>query len=171
MRPEGRTEPGIEHVLLADELVSRHGRFVQVLLLGADQPLAVLLVAMPDHVVAAGKRILQIGLARRLAVPYRNLMSPPKLPADRPVALLAEPIEIALRIPFRHDLHSAVAHGVHGRLGQMIHFHEPLVGQERFDRRLRAVAMGQLDLAILGLRQEPQLLQVGHHGLPGLGNG
>ena len=33
MRPEGRTEPGVQHVLLADELVARHGRFVEIFFL------------------------------------------------------------------------------------------------------------------------------------------
>ena len=35
---------------------------------------------------------------------------------------------------------AAVRDGVHGRLGQLLHLDEPLVGQERLDRRLRAVA-------------------------------
>ena len=63
-------------------------------------------------------------------------MSPPQLPADRPIALLAEPIEIALRVALGQDLHAAVGHGVHRRLREVVHLHEPLIGQVRLDRRL-----------------------------------
>ena len=80
-------------------------------------------------------------------------MAPPQLPADRPIALFAEPIEIAFGIARGNDLHPAVGHGVHRRLGQILHPHEPLIGQVRLDRRLRAVGMGQLDLAIFDLRR------------------
>ena len=39
-------------------------------------------------------------------------MSPPKLSAHGPIALLAEPVEIAFRVALGHDLHAAVRHGV-----------------------------------------------------------
>ena len=100
MRPEGGTEPGVEHVGC-----SRCNRVA-----GQRHPrrrssswrrcshCRMRLVALPGHVVAAGKRPLKVRLGGGFAVPDRNLMSPPKLPADGPVALFAEPVEIALGI-------------------------------------------------------------------------
>ena len=95
-------------------------------------------------------------------------MAPPQLPAHRPIALFAEPIEIALRIALGHDLHAAVGHGIHRRLGQMLHPHEPLIGQIGLDRRLRAVGMGQIDFAVFDLVDQAQRFQIGHDALPGL---
>src|SRR5687767_13931699 len=37
-------------------------------------------------------------------------MPPPKLPADRPIAFFAEPIEVAFGIAGRHDVHMTAAH-------------------------------------------------------------
>src|SRR5262249_38242032 len=49
-------------------------------------------------------------------VPHWNPMSPPKLPADGPVAFFAEPVEVALVVARRHDVHATARHGVHGHL-------------------------------------------------------
>ena len=144
-----------------------HGVGGKVFLPGADEPLAILFVAMPDNVVAAGERPLQVRLGGRLAVPDRNLVSPPKLPADRPVALLAQPIDIALGVALGNDPDAAVGDRVHGRLRQPLHLDEPLIGQQRLDGRLRAVAVGQVDLAILDLHQQAELVQIGHHVFAG----
>ena len=92
--------------------------------------------------------------------PHRNSMSPPKLPADRPVAFFAEPIEIAFGVAIGHDLHAAAGDGVHRRISaasSLVHLHEPLVGQVRLDRRFAAVGVGEVDFAVFdfGRRGRP----------------
>src|SRR5205807_1855418 len=112
---------------------------------------------------------------------------PPKLPADAPVALLGEPVEIAVLVALRKELHAPVFHRGHRLLGEtrhvraatvreragvrsltvaarkVAHLYEPLVRQVRLDRRLAAVAVGHLDVAVLApLEQaEPRHLR-GH---------
>ena len=45
-------------------------------------------------------------------------MAPPELPADAPVALLAQPVEVALGVALGMDLDPARGHGVHRLLGE-----------------------------------------------------
>src|SRR5688572_21467705 len=76
--------------------------------------------------------------------PNRNLMSPPQLPTNRPIPLLAEPIEIALGITLREDLDATVRDSIHCRLRKLVHFDKPLIRQIRLNRRLAPVAVRQL---------------------------
>jgi len=122
-----------------------------------------LLVALPSHVVAAGEGLFKVVFAGGLGIPDGNLVAPPELPADGPVALLAQPVQITLGVTRGNDLHAGVGHGVHGRLGKIVHLDKPLVGQERLDGRLRAVGVCQVDLAIFHPDEQPLALEVGHH--------
>ncbi len=61
-----------------------------------------------------------------------------------------------------------LADGIHRRLGQLIHFHEPLVGQIGFDRGLAAVRMGQIDLAVFDFHEQLSGLHVAHDLFPRL---
>ena len=72
---------------------------------------------------------------------------------------------VAFGIPRRMNRDAAVRHGVHGRLGQLVHPDEPLVGQVGFDRRLAAIGVGQVDFAILDFDQQSRGVQVGDHAL------
>ena len=102
VRPERRGEPGIERVGITDERFSRHGICAERLVRRADMPAAAA-VGLPRHGRPARERLLKIGIRHALDVPDRDPMAPPELPAHRPVAFLAEPIEIALRIALGHD--------------------------------------------------------------------
>src|SRR3546814_7060788 len=50
-----------------------------------------------------------------------------------------------------HDIDSAVAHGLHGRLREGFGVDIPLVGQPRLDHHAAAVAEGGLDRARFGV--------------------
>ena len=95
-------------------------------------------------------------------MPDGDAVAPPELAADRPVAFLAEPVEVALGIPLRPDPHGAARHGVERGLGEFGHADEPLVGEVGLDRRLRAVGVGQLDEPVLHLQELARGLEVGH---------
>ena len=90
-------------------------------------------------------------------------MAPPQLPAHRPVALLAQPVEIALGISLRIDPHGAARHRVEGGLGDLIHADEPLVGEVGLDRRLRAVGMREFDDPVFHLHELARGVEIGHH--------
>ena len=89
--------------------------------------------------------------------PNWNPVPPPELPADAPVALFAEPVEISLGVARGEELDAAIVHGIHRRLGQVVHLHEPLVRQVRLDGRLAAVAVGQVDVAIFPALEQAEL--------------
>ena len=83
-------------------------------------------------------------------------MPPPQLPADAPVALLAEPVEIRLRVPRREDSHPVVFDCVDRCLGEVLHLHEDqVVGDlgvrvEAQRERAGQVALGLVQLLLPG---------------------
>ena len=103
VRPEGGAEPGVEDVgscadPCAQESRPRPGRSPAA----ADRATghALRRAARTTSLAAGEAPIFRFGFDwQSCDVPDRNPMSPPKLPADGPVALLAEPVEIALGIP------------------------------------------------------------------------
>ena len=95
-------------------------------------------------------------------------MPPPELPADAPVALFTEPVEIGLGVALREKTYAAVADGFHRVLGQIAHLHEPLLAAQRLDWRLAAVAVTNLSLMRLDLLQQPDRLEVRDNLLPGV---
>ena len=60
--------------------------------------------------------------------PDGNLVAPPQLTTDGPVAFFAQPIEIALGIALGQDFNLASSDSVHRALSQLFHPHKPLVG-------------------------------------------
>ena len=60
------------------------------------------------------------------------------------------------------NLDAPVDNGVHSGLRQLIHADEPLIRQERFNRRLGAVGHGQFNLAVFHLEQNADLFQFRH---------
>ncbi len=95
-------------------------------------------------------------------------MSPPQLTADRPVTFFGQPILVSLGVTLREDRDTSVTDGVHGRLRQLLHSYEPLVGQIGFDRRLAAVGVSQFDFTVLNFTQQLQLIEVGDDLISGL---
>jgi hypothetical protein len=61
---------------------------------------------------------LQVVLGAVAHVQIGMRWPPPELPADAPVALLAQPVEVALGVALGVDPHAARGHRVHRLLGQ-----------------------------------------------------
>ena len=171
MGPQRGAEPRVQHVLFLAEFVAGDGVFGQVFVSGADEKLLALLVPVPGHVVASGESALEFLFADRGRIPDGNPVPPPELAADRPVPFLAQPGQVAAGVPLRDDFHPAVGYGVHRRLGQLVHPHEPLVGQSRLDGGFGPVGMGQVDHPLFDLFDQPLAFQVFDHATAGLGDG
>src|SRR5688500_3133238 len=119
-RPQARREPRIEHVV-------------------------VLPYALATALYALGHLLgLQVGgkAVAVLAVPYRYAVAPPQLPRYGPVTDVLHPMEIHFGEPLGHYLNLAFAHHLHGRLGQRLHAHEPLVRHDRLQHSAATLAVG-----------------------------
>ena len=92
-------------------------------------------------------------------------MPPPKLPADAPVALLAQPVEVGLRVTLGEEADAAVADGFHRRLRQLLHLHEPLLAEHRLDGRFAAVAVADLRFVRLDLLHQAERFEIHDHFL------
>ena len=102
-------------------------------------------------------------------------MTPPQLPADAPVALFAQPIEIGFGITLGEEADLTGCDGIHGHLCQaglalvaVPHANEPLIGQIRLDRGFAAVAVLELDVAVFAAVEKPEFFHVLGHFLAGL---
>ena len=166
--PERRAEPGVEDVFVTPQGVPGPQGLGAQVVLGADQPAPVLGIALPGDVGLVGEGRLQIGLGAGGAVPDGNLVAPPQLPADAPVALFPQPVEVGLGIARGEELDPTLADHLQCLLGQGVHAHEPLVGEVRLDGGLAAVAVRQRNLAVFDPHQVPQPLHLGHDPLAGL---
>ncbi len=138
MRPQGRAEPGIEHVGVLNQGMAWPQLVAAQVGLGADEPAARLRLP-PGHVGAAAEGAFEILLRASSAVPDGNPMSPPELAADAPVALLAQPVEIALGVALGVNRNAARRDGVHRLLGK--------AGAHRSARRPCARTTGPTDTA------------------------
>ncbi len=85
VRPERRTEPGVEHVGVAAQFVPGPQHVRGKVRLRANQPIAVLRIAQPMHIVPSGEGALQVRFGACGTVPNGDLVTPPQLPADAPV--------------------------------------------------------------------------------------
>ena len=84
-------------------------------------------------VVAFLVAVMDIGAAALRTVPSGDLMAPPQLPRDAPVADIAHPVKVGL-LPHRRDhLGGAIFDGFDGGLGQGLGVHPPLGQQEGLD--------------------------------------
>ena len=107
-------------------------------------------------------------MAALVAVPGGNLMAPPELPGNAPVVDVLHPVGIGLAEPLGHELDPAVPDHLQRRLGQRLHLHKPLGGDQGLHVVVAAVAGAHVVGVVLHLFQEAQGFQVGHHGLAGL---
>ena len=96
------------------------------------------------------------------AVPGRDAVSPPQLPADAPVADVLEPVVVHLREALRDDLDPARAHGFQPHIGHRLHLHEPLRAHHRLDDlAARAASGAPASGTVLGLDGQPRGFHVG----------
>ncbi len=110
-----------------------------------------------------------------LAIPGGDLVAPPELARDAPVLDVLHPLVPRVDPLVRHEAHLASVDGRHGLLGdgatiapRLGHGHEPLVGEHRLDDLAGAPAARHHQLVLLGLDQQAQGLEIGHHALASL---
>ena len=218
VRPQRAGEPGVQHVLVLLEVERRQVVFPDVLrivvteadvdlrLAGVarlrDREGAPFLARRGRGVPYLHRRVGEVlqtrgQIERPLQVaagaphgPDRDLVAPPELPADVPVALLRQPVEVGARVavvreegelaPGRRP--PVAGYGVDRRLrqtgddrfvggaaaggdaaGHVAHAQVPLPRQVRLDRRAGAVRVADLDPVRLDPLHEPGALKVGHH--------
>ena len=139
-RPQPRAEPGVEDVGVLDELGGRPATRL------------------------AGRRTGRIvghaDVAVR-AVPGRDPVTPPQLPADVPVADLGQPVLPDLDEPVGQDPRAARPGGLQRRPGQRRRPDEPLGLEQRLDDVVRALAAPDDHLVRLGLDEVATSLEVG----------
>ena len=134
--PQGRAEPGVEHVVFlaqAGRAAERaHVGFLDV-----------------DHQLAAA-----------LAGPGRDAVAPPDLPADAPVADVLHPAVEGAVPGVRVEPDAAFLNRGHRLVGQRANADEPLLGGGRLDHRAAAVALAHRVLVVLDALEEALFLQV-----------
>ena len=140
-RPERRAEPGIEHVLIAGDVLA-----VAALALG--------------RILAGDGDMAAVG-----TVPRGYLMPPPELTGDAPVMDVLHPVEVGLREALGHKLDAPVLDDVYRFLGKRSHLDEPLRARERLNDRAAAVAAADIVAVRLDLDKVALLLEVGNDGL------
>ncbi len=143
-RPDLRGEPGFQHVAF----LAQHHVAAQVVLC------AHFIFAAAD-VAAAGGGI----------EPGRNAVAPPQLAADAPVLDVVHPVAIGVDPVRRHEGNRTVLDQLQATTRQLVHLHEPLVGQIGLDHLAGTVAARHLQLVRLGLDQHAQVFQFAQHGL------
>jgi len=143
-RPQGGGEPGIQHVGVT-------------LNVGAAALFALARI-LPGHgdMAAVGAR------------PGGNLMTPPQLAGNAPVADIFHPVEIGLTEPLGDELGLPLLDHPDGLLGQRLHLHEPLGGDDRLHVLMAAVAGTHVVAVRLHLYQVSARFQVGDNLLSGL---
>ncbi len=139
--PEGGAEPGVQHVGFPDQLLASA--------LGA----AVRILQGHGHLLAV------------LAGPGRNLMPPPDLAGNAPVADVFQPVEIGPLPHVGDDPSTAVLDGGDGLVRQRFGLHEPLEGEVGLHHRAASVAMAHAVAQIIDFHQQAPFLQLGQHRL------
>ena len=92
---------------------------------------------------------------RRLVrpVPDRDAVPPPQLAGDAPIVDVLHPLEVQLLPAVWDEAHPPVAHSGDCLLGERLHAHEPLGGDDRLHSRAAALAVAD------GVRVGDDLLQ------------
>ena len=139
-RPERRTKPGIQDIFILFELRSAAMRAL------------------------LGSRARNGGLLAALAIPSRNLVSPPKLARNAPVADVVHPLEISFLPALRRKLDFTGFHSRNRGLSQRLNLHKPLFGDNGLGHLIAALAKAHFVLVIFGLHQLAGFLQRLKHG-------
>ncbi|OQA96872.1 MAG: hypothetical protein BWY25_02203 [Chloroflexi bacterium ADurb.Bin222] len=107
-------------------------------------------------------------LAAIVAVPDRNAMAPPQLPADAPVADVLHPMEPHLLKMVGDDAHRPVAHDLHRLRRERPGADEPLSADARLDDGVAPLTVAHRVLIRFHFNQQSFLLKVGDDGPPTL---
>ena len=146
--PQGRREPGVQHVLV---LAERHG------------------VAVPGQRLRRGTGFVPCHVDVAVAViPGRDPVSPPQLPADAPVLDAVHPVEVGALPVLGHEADPAVLDGADGRFGERRDAHVPLVGQPRLDDGVGAVTARHHQRVRIDVIERAFRLEQRQHGGAGL---
>ena len=131
-RPQRGGEPGVEHVRILRQFV-RAGLFARLFFRSGN-----------DHLTV-----------RR--VPGGNLVAPPKLSRDGPVAQVLEPVCIYLLVCLRHETWLLFTrHQIEREIAQLVHLHEPLRRDQGLDDSLATLALGDRELVVNHFLQESE---------------
>jgi len=141
--PEGRRKPGIEHIGIAQQLLTATGGTASRSCLRDDR----LGALQYDGSIVHGDDLLCVAGE---AVPGRNLMSPPDLAGDAPVFDVPHPAEIVVGPAFRNDPDFSGLDSFNRRLSQRLNLDEPLGRQIGFHHRFAAVAFSHCHLVVFG---------------------
>ena len=90
-------------------------------------------------------------------------MAPPQLARDAPVADVVHPLEVGLGPIRRNERDAAVFHCGDGGLGERLHLHPPLLGNQRLHHRPAAMAFADTQLVRLDLFEQPERFELRHH--------
>ena len=133
-RPQTRAEPGVQHVGILREL--------------------------PGAAIVTDRRLLAGDAdVAALAVPGRDLVSPPELPRDAPVVEVDHPAQELPAPVLGHEAHLVdVRDDV---VGERPRLHEPLLAEQRLDHAAAALALAQREGVRFGAALETQLGEAG----------
>src|SRR5256886_12389778 len=106
-------------------------------------------------------------LAAVVAVPDGDTMPPPELTRDTPVVDVLQPVQVDFVEARGHDLQQIVLDGSDSGSGEWHHLDEPLLGNERLNHGVTALAVPQRHSVILLLEDQAEPRQVSHQGFAG----
>ena len=127
--------------------------------------------ALPQVEQAAGSVRETVMAPHVGAVPHGDAVAPPQLARDAPVADVAHPVGVGVLPALGIEADLALLPRREPLLGQGFHFHEPLVGEVRFDHRVAAVAVADLVGVRLLPDEQPRGGEVLHDLRPRLRDG
>ena len=145
--PQGRGEPGVQHVFILMQVSAS-----ALIAVGG-------VVHGDDHLAAV------------FAIPGRNAMAPPQLTGNAPVTGVAHPVHVGLAETIGQEAGFTLFHAFDGGLGQGFHLHEPLLGNHGFDDGVAAIAGAHFVLDGLDFFQQAKSRQVFHDGFAGIFGG
>src|SRR5947209_3083989 len=106
-------------------------------------------------------------LAAVVAVPDGDTMTPPELARDTPVVDVFQPVQVDFVEALGHDLQHVILDGSDGGSGEWHHLDEPLLGNERLNHGVTALAVSQRHGVIFHLDDQAKPLQVSHQVFAG----
>ena len=142
--PQSRAEPGIQHIGVTLN-VSASALFALAGILTGDGYMTTL-----------------------CAGPGGNLMTPPKLTGNTPIADIFHPVGVGLAETLGNELCLALIYNTQRFFGKGFHLHKPLGGDDWLNIIMAAVAGANIVRVILNLNKVSLRFQIGYNSLTGL---